>query len=311
MTNEITVGQQIVQMSSEQIAQQLVSLYKSFDKNRKKISQKIDAFIKQAEIKNAWIVHASNANYTLLNPEIDYFIKGHALINEIRTLLGQEEVLFNIGILDQINNTFEQIQMDEKEAAKFMRTRGNDKIALAHSQMAVDLLRQYENKLNEESLTKKFFNFLSVLEKKTLEKGDDLNYGYAFEAFGHFNFQNGKFKGTRHETYYNYYKATRKNLSAWTTGGDLNNLQYKLIRIYKDDQGKKQISSASITSAETILTELNLIKEILDSNSTFPPNEIALKLAKEFTQLNIPTKINKELEENIQKVFIKQGIKII
>ena len=310
-SKNVDLGQELVQMSTEELAQELVKIYQNFNSNRNKIAQEIDTFIQKAEINQALIVHATNANYTLLNPNIDYFIEGHALINKIRVLLGQEEVTFRIGILNQIDNKFSQVDLTEEQAAVYMRSRGNDKMGLSHSQSTIDeLLNQYENTLNAQNINDKFFKFLNILENKTKEKGTNLNYGYAFEAFGHFEFLNGKFKGTRHETYYNYYRASRKNLAAWTTGGDVGNVQYKLIRIYRDAQGTKQISSASVSSAKTILKELNLLSSLLKENNTLTPDRIALKLAKDFTQLNIPKKLNDSIEKVIIESFKTAGIEL-
>lgn len=307
---KIEIGQDLVKMSSDELAKQLVILYKNFDKNRQKMCNEINNFITKMELNKALEVHASNSNYTLLNPELEYFIEGHALINRIRTLLGQEEVTFNLGIVDETKNVAYRIPMSEDEVAKLMRTRGSDKVSLSHSQETVDnLLSQYEDQLKEFDITETYNKFINILKKKTEEKGTNLNYGYAFEAYGHFEFGNEKFTRTRHDTYYNYYRASRKNTQAWTTGGDVGNIQYKLIRIYTDKSGKKQISSASVTSAKTILKELNLLKKILSENNTMQPEQISLKLAKEFTQLNVPKKLDDNFKNLLCETFISAGAK--
>lgn len=296
---EISVGKEIAKDASKEIAKSLVNIYNNYNKNRDKMKEEIDNFIKRTKAIKAMEVHTKTYEYTVEKPDLAYFKEGHELLNKIRTLLGLEEVDYAIGILDEINGKAYQVNVEENEFSNLMRKRGN-KSGLFRTMSSINqFLDEHENK---NDITDKFLSFIKILEKKTDKNKDNLNYGYAFEAFGHFEYKDGGFKATRHQTYYNYYKASRKNTEAWTTGGDVNNTQYKLIRIYRDEKGRKQISSASVTSSYTIITELTFLKQLLNSEPV-NPEEISLVLAKHFTQLDIPNELDEGLNKIIKDAF--------
>ena len=77
----------------------------------------------------------------------------------------------------------------------------------------------------------------------------------------------------------------------------------KLIRIYKDDKGNKVTSSASITSKKTIETTINILEKMLDNTNAESPGRIAYNLNKTFTQLELPKKLTKNLEQKISKMI--------
>lgn len=284
---------------TERGAQELANLYNNFISNRRKISNRITRFLNRAVAKNVLEVHCDNHNYTLVNPDLDFYKRGYKIINDIRVLLGLEPTVYNIGILDETEGKAYEVQLLEKEFLKYMRTRGKDKAALSHSLDTVnDLLKKSENNKGKD-ITDSFVNkFLPIIKKKTEEDNFDLNYGYAFEAYGHIK-QADNTKENRHDIYYNYYRESRKNNEAWVTGGDIGNLQYKLIRIYENNEGQKVISSASITSGNTIIKEMNNLKEMLNNSELLSSAEISYILAKHFTQLNIPKNLTKTIEKKI------------
>ena len=300
------IGKQVTSLSKQEIAEYLVSLYQNFEQNKQNIINKIDFFINKYEIENTIQIFTTTKKYELAHPDLGYFVEGHALINEIRELLGLEEIIYNIGIVDEIEQKFNEVQINEKELSSMMRARGSEKAALLSKVENIkELLDKHQDQIseNQEDITENFFKFYNIIKNKVIENGDNFNAGYAFEAYGLFSFENGKFKKTRHDTYYNYYKASRRNTDSWVTGGDINNLQYKLIRIYRDKQGNKIVSSASVTSGRIITETLSELKQLLLNYNTFSTKDIMLFLGKKFTQLNLENGIDKGIEEEIDKIF--------
>lgn len=302
----ITVGKQVVEKSQQQIAQEIVNIYKNFDKNREVLQKEIDKFIMRSKAKNWMTVHTQKMNYTIAHPDVEYFKEGYALINKVRTILGLEETNYRIGILDTTDPTKPnamQIDIKHEEFESLMRTRGRRKSALAKSQETIEAFLAMHSEKEKDDITDRFVNrFLPLLEAKAKEHGTKINYGYAFEAFGHFQFKDNIFRKNRAEAYYNYYVASRKNTAAWVTGGDVGNLQYKLIRIYIDKKGHKQYSSASVTSSDTIITELINLKTLLKDDK-LTSKEISLVLAKHFTQYGVDKQIDENVENYIEELL--------
>lgn len=299
----------VTELMANDAGQQLATLYNNFLKNRQKIVRKINSFIKKHEINTITTVHCAKHRYTLTHTNIDFFTEGHKLINEIRQLLGLEPVIYRIGVYDAINGTLTQLDLQEDEFNKYMRTRGESKSALTHELGTIQQMIDEFGKSNK-NVDAIFNDFISILEAKVALYHQVLNYGYAFETFGSINFTSSSIKENRHDTYYNYYKNRRHNNTPWTTGGDIGNLQYKLIRIYQDDSGIQQISSASVTSANTIIATLDHLKYLFESssNNTLTPGEISYELAKRFTQIGIPKRASKAfkaiLDEELHKILL-------
>jgi len=297
------IGEEIVEYGAKEIAEILVVLYQRFDNQKEKIRKEIRNFVKKARARDYLRVHTTKHDYILSkNIDVDFFKEGHKLINDIRELLELEPTMYRIGIMDQITNTAYQVDIEEDEFHSLMRTRGKTKSALLHGAQDVkDFIEKKEK--DREDISLKFFDFLSVLERKASQRNFDLNYGYAFETFGNIEkkFINSMDVESRHQVYYNYF-ATRKNTLSWTTGGDIGNLQYKLIRIYTDDKGRQQVSSASVTSAASIITVLNELEKILSEKGE-DPKEIAFYIAERFTQMNIPKYLTESIKKELDKLL--------
>ena len=194
----IAVGKQVVEKSQQQIAQEIVNIYKNFDKNREVLQKEIDKFIMRSKAKNWMTVHTQKMNYTIAHPNVEYFKEGYALINKVRTILGLEETNYRIGILDTTNPTEPnamQIDIKHEEFESLMRTRGRRKSALAKSQETIEAFLAMHSEKEKDDITDRFVNrFLPLLEAKAKEHGTKINYGYAFEAFGHFQFKDNIFR---------------------------------------------------------------------------------------------------------------------
>ena len=310
---EVFIGNQI----TEEGAKALANLYNNYMKNRRSISSKITRFINKAKKRKVLIANSEKFSYTITDQtDILFFTEGHALINKIREQLGLEPVVYNVGILDQRTGSAYQIQLDEKEFNKYMSTRGNTKAALSHSMGTVEELLEKAQKPNYhgKDITYGFVEkYLPLLQRKTAEDGFNLNYGYAFEAYGHIKDSDIDDIDYRHDVYYNYYRQAHKNNEAWVTGGDIRNVQYKLIRIYQNEEGAIEISSASVTSANTIIKELTNLQKMLETKD-LSPAEISYDLAKHFTQLKIPKKLKKTMKQQMGEAlepYIKNKINLI
>lgn len=291
-----TAEAQIKDTITIETAQALAKLYNSFVQNRKKISNRVTRFMTRVEQREVIEVHCENNSYQLMHPDIEFFNDGYKLLNDIRILLGQEPTNYMIGILDQEAGKAYQVELSENKFLKYAKLRG-DKSALSHSMDTVESL--LKNKKLED-ISASFIPFVTTVENKVKEHNDTINYGYAFEAYGHFTYNGSGNKESRHDAYYNYYRAARRNTIPWTTGGDVGNLQYKLLRIYIDDKGDKQISSASISSGNLILKELSKLKNLLEQKE-ISPAELSYELAKSYTQINLPKNLTKSLEKKISE----------
>lgn len=291
---------------SEEIAKEIVANYKAFESHKRLIKNKIETFKKRLIANNMIEVHASNNNFVVSNTDLQFFQDGYLLINEIRKILGLAPTKYLIGILDMTSDDYkaDTIEVTEGIFIRSMRSRGSEKTGLARSDEEIEkLLKRSKKNQTIMNPVVTFPDYLKVLESKD----EKLNYGYAFEAWGATNFANDNFSildtNDRHEAYYKYYKTARKNNDAWVTGGDIGNIQMKLIRIYKDDKGNKVTSSASITSKKTIETTINILEKMLDNTNAESPGRIAYNLNKTFTQLELPKKLTKNLEQKISKMI--------
>lgn len=292
-------GIEVLEIVSEEAAKKLANLYNNFLLNRRKISNRVTRFINRAEKREILEVHCKNHTYQLVHPDVKFFIDGYALLNDIRVLLGLEPTEYMVGILDQTTNSAHQVSLKEKAFLKYARSRGTDKIALSHS---LDTVEQLLKNKNIEDISDTLIPFIEVIENKTEQNKDDMNYGYAFEAYGHYTHKQNFNAEGRHDAYYNYYKMTRINTLPWTTGGDVGKLQYKLIRIYEDEKGSIQVSSASISSGNLIIKELQKIKNLLNE-SDYSPAKISYELAKSFTQIQFDKKMTKSIEKKVDEIL--------
>ena len=299
---ELNVGEEVVEVTAEEIADVVVELYRRFNENRDKIKRRIRNFAKKCKARDVLQYHARQYDYTIVHTDEDFFIDGHKLINDIRELLELETVEYRVGILDQISNKSYSIDLTEEEFNPLIRTRGQEKSGLMHSLSDVQTFLEKNEK--KKDITDKMFSFLKVLENKAEEENFKINYGNAFEAFGlvENKYSNlGDSKQSRYDIYRNYF-GVKKNTLSWITGGDIGNMQYKLIRIYKDDKGQTQVSSASVTSTNSIIQTLTDLEKFLPKRNE-DPKQIAFYLAKTFTQMKIPDYLNNSVEKKVEELL--------
>jgi hypothetical protein len=111
-----------------------------------------------------------------------------------------------------------------------------------------------EGKIESEDISETFFIFRDTIKSICAARDYDFNEGYVFESYGLYS-QYGSFgsSGRTKNKMFKAYWGSRSNNLAWTTGGDIGNLQYKAItRGYSKKSGKAQMSTATISRAKTI-----------------------------------------------------------
>lgn len=201
------------------------------------------------------------ANHGYVQVSRSFYDEAYERINEIGELIrGSGEVEYMVGIIDTIGGKAYQVHMTRAQFGDYMKkqTKG-----LVLSRSLFKLVE--EGKIESEDISENFFIYRDTIKSICQARGYDFNEGYVFESYGLYSkygsfSTSGKDKNKMFRAYY----GSRSNNLAWTTGGDIGNLQYKAItKGYSKKSGRAQMSTATISRAKTINQMMYLLRDYI------------------------------------------------
>lgn len=283
MADELNLGPDLSNIASEEVARELFRLTQNFLNNQQLILQKlediIDLSVMDQQITNHGYVTVSRSLYD----------KAYERINEIGELIRDSgEIEYMVGIIDTIGGKAYQVHMTRAQFKGYMNKQAK---GLVLSRSLFKLVE--EAKIESEDISENFFIYRNTIKSICQVRGYDFNEGYVFESYGLYS-KYGSFgsSGRDKNKMFRAYYGSRSNNLAWTTGGDIGNLQYKAItRGYSKKSDRPQMSTATISRVKTINQIIFQLREYIDtardaltvSDDTL--QELILGLKENFSQI--------------------------
>lgn len=257
MADELNLGPELADIASEETARELYRLTQNFLKNQELILSKIE------DVLDLSVMDQQIANHGYVQISKSLYSEAYERINEIGELIRESgKIEYMVGIIDTISGKAYQVHMTREQFSGYMnqQTKG-----LVLSRSLFKLVE--EGKIESEDISENFFIFRNTIKSICQVRNYDFNEGYVFEAYGLYS-KYGSFgsSGRDKNKMFRAYYGSRSNNLAWTTGGDIGNLQYKAItrgRSKKSD--RPQMSTATISRAKTINQMMYLLRDYIQT----------------------------------------------
>lgn len=257
MADELNLGPELADIASEEVARELFRLTQNFLKNQELILKKMEAVLDLS------VMDQQIARHGYVSISRSLYDEAYERINEIGELIRESgEVEYMVGIIDTIGGKAYQVHMTRAQFGEYMKkqTKG-----LVLSRSLFKLVE--EGRVESEEISETFFIYRDTIKSICQARGYDFNEGYVFESYGLYS-KYGSFgtSGRDKNKMFRAYYGSRSNNLAWTTGGDIGNLQYKAItKGFSKKSGRAQMSTATISRSKTINQMMYLLRDYIEA----------------------------------------------